>query len=93
MAKKEVERKEVWVRIVVAIVSGIVLEVWGVLICVLAIINWFVTLFSGKRDGGLADFCEYWNSETYRYFRYLTSATNERPFPFSEMVRIGKFER
>ena len=93
MAKKGVERKEAWMRIIVGIVSGIILEVWGALICVLAVLNWIITVFSGKRDKGLANFCEYFNSEMYRYLRYLTFETNERPFPFSEMVKLGKFVR
>lgn len=91
MAKKS-ERKEGWFRIIVAIISGIVLEVWGYLTGVLALINWFITIFSGKRNKELAMFCEYWNTEIYRFSRYLTFVTNERPFPFTSMERIGKFE-
>ena len=87
------ERVEALLRIIVAIVSGIILGVWRYLIFVLAIVNWFVVIFSGKRDKGLADFCEYWNSEFYRYIRYLTFETNERPFPFSSLKKIGKFVR
>jgi hypothetical protein len=92
MTKKKSERKEAWFRIIVAIVSGVILEVWSYLIGILAVINWFITLFSGKRNKELAIFCEYWNTEAYRYMKYLTSVTNERPFPFSDMQRIGKFE-
>ena len=93
MVKKEVEQKEALIRIIVGFVSGIVLYVWGVLIFVLFVVHWVMVLFSGKRDKGLADFCEYWNSEMYRFLRYMTFATNVRPFPFSEMVRLNKFER
>jgi len=93
MAKKGIERKEAWMRILVGIVSGIILEIWGALVCILAVVNWLITLFSGKRDKGIASFCEYFNSEMYRYLRYLTSVTNERPFPFNEMVKLGKFVR
>ncbi len=85
------ERKEAWFRIIVLIISGIVLLVWRYLIVVLAVINWFVTIFSGKRSKGLAEFCEYWNTEFYKFLRYLTFVTNKRPFPFSSMQRISKF--
>ena len=91
MVEKMSERGEAWMRILVGIISGIILEIWKVLIIVLAIANWFIVLFSRKRDKGVADFCEYWNSEVYRYIRYLTFETNERPFPFSDMVKMGKF--
>jgi hypothetical protein len=93
MAKKGIEKKEAWMRIVVGIISGLILSIWKTLVIVLAILNWIITVFSGKRDKGLANFCEYWNSETYRFIRYMTFETNERPFPFSEMVKIGKFVR
>jgi len=93
MAKKVSERGEAWMRILVGIVSGVILSIWKTLVIILAVVNWFVVLFSGKRDKGIAMFCEYWNSESYRYFKYLTGVTNERPFPFNEMVRLGKFEK
>ncbi len=60
---------------------------------VLSIVNWLVVLISGKRDRGISDFCEYWNSEIYRFMRYLTLETNERPFPFTSMKKLGKFEK
>jgi len=85
------ERQEAWFRIIVLIISGIVLAVWRYLIFVLAIINWLIVVVSGKRNKELAEFCEYWNTEIYRYIRYLTLVTNERPFPFSNMQRISKF--
>ncbi|MBT3397739.1 DUF4389 domain-containing protein [archaeon] len=93
MATKAVEKKEAWMRILVLIISGIILCVWRALIVVLAIIHWFIVLFSGKRDRGIAMFSEYWDTELYRFARYMTFVTNERPFPFTEMQRIGKFVR
>jgi len=92
VAKKS-ERGELLWRILVAIISGVILGVWKMLVVVLSIVNWFVVLFSGKRDRGLAEFCEYWNSEVYRFTRYLTFETNERPFPFTNMKKLGKFEK
>lgn len=91
MTKRVNERKEALFRIIVAIVSGIVLEVWGYLIAVLLIINWILTIFTGKRNKDIAEFCEYWNTEAYKYIRYLTFVSNKRPFPFSKMERISKF--
>ncbi|MDP3026732.1 MAG: DUF4389 domain-containing protein [Nanoarchaeota archaeon] len=92
MAKPS-ERKEAWFRIIVAIVSGIILSVWKALTSILAIVNWFIVIFSGKRNKELADFCEYWNTEMYKFVRYMTFVSNKRPFPFSSMERISKFEK
>ena len=86
------ERKEAWFRIIVLIVSGIILELWGYLIVVLAVINWLITIFSGKRNKGIANFSEYFNTELYKFARYLTFVNNERPFPFSDLQRMSKFK-
>jgi len=87
------EREEAWFRILVLIISGILLSIWKVLIQVLAVINWIITIFSGKRNKDLAGFCEYWNTEVYKYIRYITFVSNKKPFPFTNMERISKFEK
>ena len=78
-------------RILVAIISGIILKFWGIAVLIVSVINWLIVIFSGKRNKSLAEFCEPWNSETYKYFRYLTAVTNKRPFPFSDVERISKY--
>lgn len=92
MKKNKTERKEAWFRILVAIVSGIILKIWAGLIVILAVINWFIVIFNGKRNKELASFCEYWNTETYKFIRYMTFVSNKRPFPFSSIERISKFQ-
>ena len=94
MAKKKMsERQEAWVRIVVLIVSGVILIIWKILIQILAVVNWLITVFSGSRSREMAELCEYWNTEIYKYVRYLTFVTNERPFPFSNVERMSKFKK
>ena len=87
------ERKEAWFRIIVAIVSGIILSVWKYLITLLGIVNWLIVVFSGKRNKDLAEFSEYWNTEMYKFLKYMTFITNKRPFPFSDLERISKFKK
>jgi len=81
------ERTELLWRLLVGIVSGIVLAVWKGLIFIITVVNWVIVLFSGKRNKELADFCEIWNTQTYKYLRYITMVSNERVFPFE---KIGK---
>ncbi len=92
MAKKEFEKKEALFRILVLIITGIILMVWRSLIIVLIIINWLIVLISGRRNKELALFCEYRNTEWYKFIRYMTFVSNERPFPFSKMERMSKFK-
>jgi len=89
--KRDNERLEIIIRLVVLIVTGIILEIWGYLIFVLALLHWIMTLITGKRYKDIAEFSEYWNSELYRYFRYITLVSNERPFPFDALKKSGKF--
>lgn len=91
MSKKG-ERKEAWFRIIVLIISGIILSIWKALIVFLAIVNWIVVVFSGIRNKQIAEFSEYWNTEYYKFMRYLTFVSNKRPFPFSDLERISKFQ-
>jgi len=93
MAKKGIERREAWFRILVLIISGIILSVWQILIKILVIISWFIAVISGKRNKELAEFCEYWNTQVYIFSRYITFVTNERPFPFTHLKKMSKFQR
>ncbi|MBS3092699.1 DUF4389 domain-containing protein [Candidatus Pacearchaeota archaeon] len=92
MANRKIERKEAWFRILVLIISGIILNLWKVLICIFSIINWLIVVFSGKRNRDLAMLSEYWNTETYKFIRYLAFVSNVRPFPFTSAERLSKFE-
>jgi len=92
MMAKLSERKEAWFRIIVAIISGIVLSVWSWLIRVLVVLNFLITVTTGKRHKGMAELSEYWNTEAYKFVRYITFVSNKRPFPFSDVERMSKFE-
>ena len=88
------ERKEAWMRIIVAIVSGIILGVWQYFIFVLAVINWIYAVFSGKKLKELATMSEVWNTQNYVFVRYMTFLSNERPFPFRKLTKnMSKFKK
>jgi len=90
--KKSAERKEGWFRIIVLIVSGIILSAWSILVKVLVVVNFFITIVSGNRNKEIAEFSEFWNTEMYKFVKYMTFVHNIRPFPFSKMEKISKFE-
>jgi hypothetical protein len=77
------ERTEAWMRIVVGIISGIIIGLWGSLSKFLGFIHWVYVVFAGKRIKAIADFCNLWNTQVYRFVRYMMFSTNKRPFPFS----------
>ena len=86
------QKKEAWFRLFVAIVSGIIFGVWKGLVIILALVNLILVIFTGKKNKEIADFCEYWNTEVYKFIRYLTFVSNKRPFPFSKLEKISKVE-
>ncbi len=89
---KSDESSEALMRIVVGIITGVILSIWKMLISVLVVVNFVITLFTGKRHKEIAEFCEIWNTQSYIFLRYLTFVSNERPFPFEKMTKnISKF--
>jgi hypothetical protein len=88
------ERIEALMRIIVGIISGIILGIWKALIQILGIVHWIIVIISGKRQKGIAEFSEIWNSQIYVFLRYMTFVSNKRPFPFEvlepNMSKFGK---
>ena len=88
------ESKEAWMRIIVLLVSGIILGVWKYFVVVLAIVNFFYTIFKAKRMKNLAEMSEIWNTQWYVFQRYMIFESNKRPFPFTEIEKsMRKFEK
>lgn len=88
------ERGEVFMRVIVAVITGIILDVWKIFVAIISIVNWVYTLFAGKRMKELADLSEVWNTQKYIYLRYITFVTNERPFPFNGLTKsMTKFSK
>lgn len=86
------ERAEIFMRVIVLIVTGIILAVWKWLIILFFLINWVYVLFMGKRLKELATLSEIWNTQWYIFQRYLIFMTNKRPFPFSNLEKsMSKF--
>jgi len=56
------------------------------------VINFVLTFLTNQRNKGIAEFCEHFNIEAYKFCRYMTFVSNKRPFPFSPLEKMGKFE-
>src|SRR3989344_8146646 len=82
------ERKEAFMRIVIGIVSGIIIGLWKAVVEVISIFHWFYVLFTNKRSRDIAEFCNLWTTQAYRFIRYMTFTTNSRPFPFSDLGNV-----
>jgi hypothetical protein len=90
---EQAERKEAMMRIFVAIVSGIIIQLWGLAVQFTTLLNWLNALINGRRNKWMANFCEIWNTQKYDYVRYITGHTNKRPFPFKDISKsMSEFE-
>lgn len=91
--REKVSRKEIWMRLVVALISGIIFCAWSYLIGAFIVINFVYGVFTGKRLRQLAEMSEIWNTQMYYFKRYVIFLSNKRPFPFTNLNEsISKFE-
>ena len=81
------ERKEGLLRILIAIVSGMIFYFWGWLIFILTIINLIYVFISKMKIKEFEIFCEEFSKELNMFIRYITFISNERPFPFKRVLR------
>lgn len=83
--KQESERKEAWMRIPIAIVSGFILYVWGFFIFIFAIVQLVLILIEGKKNKDLLKMSNTYLVQLYIFVKYITFISNERPFPFGDI--------
>ncbi len=82
------ERGEAFVRILVAIIGGIIIGFWEVFVKLVFLIHWIYVLITGRRNEGLARLGNYFVSYVYKYMRYVYFTTNKRPFPFTDLGNV-----
>jgi hypothetical protein len=87
--KKELtpERKEVWMRIPIAIVSGIILHVWGCFIAIFAIVQFIIALAENRKNEELLRMCNVYLIQLYIFVKYVTFLSDKRPFPFADLEK------
>ena len=81
------ERIEALMRIFVAIVTGIFLEIWNSFLIIGAVFHWIFVLITGRRIKSLARFSNMYASVQYTFVRYIYFSTNDRPFPFNKFPK------
>ena len=90
MAKKKKlspEKKEVWMRIPIFIVSGFILHVWGFFIAIFALVQFILILVENKSNKELLKMCNIYLIQLYAFVKYVTFLSDKRPFPFGELEK------
>jgi hypothetical protein len=75
-------------RIILAIPHLIVMQVWMYLTEILAVIQWFIILFTGKRNGGIWRLQEAWLGYSARVLGYV-ELLYDTPYPPFGTDRTG----
>lgn len=91
--KQKSERKEAWMRIPIAIVSGFILDVWGFFIFIFALVQLVLILVEGKKEKELLRMCNVYLVQLYIFVKYVTFLSNERPFPFGDLKKEIDLEK
>ncbi len=88
--KQENERREAWMRIPIAIVSGIILEIWGFFILIFALVQLILIILESEKNKELIDMSKRYIAQIYVFVKYITFVSNERPFPFGEFKKFDE---
>jgi hypothetical protein len=79
------KKKEVWMRIPIFIVSGIILHIWGFFIFIFALVQLILILAKNKKEKELLKMCNVYLIQLYIFMKYVTFLSDNRPFPFGEL--------
>jgi hypothetical protein len=80
-------KKELWMRIPVFILSGIILHVWGFFVLIFSLAQLVLLLIDGKKEKEFTHISSMFSNQIYTFFKYITFLSDERPFPFSKMKK------
>jgi hypothetical protein len=76
---EKASRFELFVRLVLSFIYGIIAEIWGFIAGILWVLQWLIILVTGKRNKGIHNFIVgFWRYWT-RAIAYILMLTDERP--------------
>ena len=77
-------RRNIWMRGLFMLLLGIAFQVCGTVLCVVTVIQFVVVLLNDTPNVRLASFGRSMGSYLRQIVGFLTFATEDMPFPFSE---------
>jgi len=81
--KKHVKDKDTWLRFVYLVVFGVAFYLSVLLTFVTSVFQFLAKLFGGTSFQGLSDFGDAMATYQSQVTRFLTFASDEKPFPFA----------
>ena len=77
-------KRNIWIRGLFMLLMGFAFQVCGTVLCVVTVIQFMLTLLSDAPNTRLVAFGRSMGSYLRQIVNFLTFATEEMPFPFSE---------
>ncbi len=77
-------KRNIWMRGLFMLLMGIAFQVCGTLLCVVTVIQFVIMLLNDTPNSQLVSFGRSMGSYLQQIVNFLTFATEEMPFPFSE---------
>jgi len=88
--KKNVKDKDSWLRFVYLLLFGLIFYICTFVLGLAALLQFLTKLFTGQPIKGLVDFGNDLAVYVSQIVRYLTFASDEKPFPFSPLPNSKK---
>jgi hypothetical protein len=78
-------KREIWMRIPVFILSGMILHVWGFFILIFSLVQLLLLLLENKKEKEFVKISSMFSSQIYIFFKYITFLSEKKPFPFEKI--------
>jgi type IV secretory pathway component VirB8 len=77
-------KRNIWMRGLFMLLMGIAFQVCGTLLCIVTVVQFVIVLLNDTPNSRLVSFGHSMGNYLRQIVNFLTFATEEMPFPFSE---------
>lgn len=75
---------EIWIRLAFMVVFAVMLKLAIIVLAALTVIQFLLALITGAPNGNLTQFGASTSRFVFQAWRYLSFASEEKPFPFQD---------
>jgi len=83
-------KRDIWMRIPVFILSGAIIHVWAFFICIFALVQLILKLLGEKQEAEFTHISSMFCNQVYIFFKYITFLSEEKPFPWGKLENKKK---
>ena len=80
-------KRNIWMRIPIFIVSGVILYVWMFFTLIFSIVQLVLMLTENKKEKEFLNINSMFSGQVYTYFKYISFLSEEKPFPWGKIKK------